>query len=639
MKLSGAFLIALALGAAPVRLSAQSPERLSVDERKYLLELAGDTYRYLDFTRDAETGLPNDNSRHAQHPDTSVTNIGLHLANLVGAVELGLETRASAVEKAQRIIRSMQGARYWNGHPYSWMYTEPNRRHNDSFVSSVDLGNYYAGVIVARQYFPELQADCDKILAAANWSKLYNPTKKLLYGGFDARKNRYTDWNYSSLGSEARLASVVAIAMGGAPLECWSALDRTLEKRYGIEYLKPGWQGGGLFLGYLAGLFLDERGTVSAISAGNFARAQMLHAEKLNYPVWGWSASDSPQDGYLGYNAIRDHVITPHASCLALAHFPEEVARNLKRLDELGLRPVHVVGGKQFKFGFRDAFDIKTGRVTPGYLMLDQSMIFLTLVNFYKDRVISRQFESYAPVRETLAKLPDFSRRVTPEMVGFPINLAKLTGTRVMAIDLDRPVYKVYFASVSPMVNLQEWGKAEILPFSNEFIEAGKIADQRDFYATVSSLWDKDYLYVQAVVRDQSIHLPFRDADIYKGDIVEYYFNPDGQGLVWGNSKDFQIGITPPGVDGTHSAYAWFQKKKPGENDIKVVSQRMEGGYQVVAAFSWKFLRMKEPTRGLSFGASIGMNDADEGRLDNTKLNWFFRNEEGKTTLGKMILQ
>ena len=40
----------------------------------------------------------------------------------------------------------------------------------------------------------------------------------------------------------------------------------------------------------------------------------MLHKENLGYPVWGWSASDSPQNGYLGINALRDNVITALAT-------------------------------------------------------------------------------------------------------------------------------------------------------------------------------------------------------------------------------------------------------------------------------------------------------------------------------------
>ncbi len=121
--------------------------------------------------------------------------------------------------------------------------------------------------------------------------------------------------------------------------------------------------------------------------------------------------------------------------------------------------------------------------------------------------------------------------------------------------------------------------------------------------------------------------------------MVEYFFNPDGQGLVWGNTKDFQIGITPPDPYGAYSTYSWFQKRKPTESEIKIISQRTEDGYVINAAFSWKYLRLRDPIRGQTIGASIGMNDLDQNRPDNTKLSWFFRNEEGKTTLGKMILQ
>lgn len=618
---------------------AQALHSLSEDEKKYLFTLAEDTYRYLDFFRDVKTGLPYDNSRHNQQPYTSVTNVGLQLANLVGAVEMGFEARESAVQKARQILNSMSLVRTWHGFPLCWMYTDYNKKHSDPFVSSVDLGNYFAGIITARQYFPELQKECDELLGSADWNKLYHAEKKLLYGGYDADKNQYTEWLYTYLGSESRLASALAVAMSGVPAETWTAFDRTLEKRYGVEYLKPGWQGGGLFLGYLAGVFLDERGTVCAISAGNFVKAQMLHKERIGAPAWGWSASDSPQDGYLGINAIRDHVITPHASALAIGHYPHEVIQNLKKLEELGVRPITTLDGKRYSFGFRDALDTKTNRITSHYLMLDQSMIFLSLVNFLKDRPVNRAFQSYPPVQKALAKIPDYASKITAEQTGFPVSLSPLTGTKVVALDVERPSYKIHRAQLSPLFNPQEWTTAEVMPFSNELIEKGKIDSQMDFYATVAALWDKDSLFIQANVKDQTVRNKMKEAEIYKEDLIEIYVNPDGQGLLWGNTKDFQIGITPPAQDGTYHSYSWFQRRRPSEQDVKVISVRTEDGYTVTAAISWKFLKLYGPTEGQTFGLSIGINDLDDDSPENTKLNWFFRTEEGKIVLGRAILQ
>ena len=260
---------------------------------------------------------------------------------------------------------------------------------------------------MTRQTFPELKDQCDQLLKI-DWQDLYDPRAKLLFGGFNTEKNEVGSWHYDFLGADSRLVSFLAIAMSGVPLQSWSALNRNLEERYGIQYLKPGWQGGGLFMGFMSGLFLDEEGSLPGLAAGNFAKAQMVHQEKIGSPVWGWSASDSPANGYLGFNAIRDEIITPHASTLAISVFPKEVIQNLKKLEELGVRPRHIIEGQYYDFGFRDAIDLKTARVTKNYLILDQTMLFLALTNFLENKFIIRAFNSYDGVMEGYKKIKDY---------------------------------------------------------------------------------------------------------------------------------------------------------------------------------------------------------------------------------------
>ena len=77
-----------------------------------------------------------------------------------------------------------------------------------------------------------------------------------------------------------------------------------MEKKYGLKYFKPGWQGGGLFMQFICGIFLDETATKLGYSEANFAFAQMLHARKIGYRygvgrlhkiqmagVWAWARS------------------------------------------------------------------------------------------------------------------------------------------------------------------------------------------------------------------------------------------------------------------------------------------------------------------------------------------------------------
>jgi len=143
-------------------------------------------------------------------------------------------------------------------------------------------------------------------------------------------------------------------------------------------------------------------------SSANFAYAQILHAMDKGYPVWGWSASDSPKDGYLGWGHLKDDVVTPHACVLAISHYPKQVVKNLRKLEKMGARKPYKVKGQPKKFGFRDAIDINTGAVTNNYLYLDQGMLFLSLVNFLRGDVLRKAGDSESEVKRTRRKISDY---------------------------------------------------------------------------------------------------------------------------------------------------------------------------------------------------------------------------------------
>ncbi|OGR82350.1 MAG: hypothetical protein A2901_04720 [Elusimicrobia bacterium RIFCSPLOWO2_01_FULL_54_10] len=607
------------------------------EDAAYLRALAADTYRCISFMAHPKTGVPLDNSKHDAGHHTSVTNIGFYLASIVGAVELGLETRASAFKKIDFLLSLLSRLETWKNFPVNWYDAGRLTPNSDNLVSTVDLGNYYAGIIVVRQAFPELEVACDRLLRT-DWNMLYDSEQKLLYGGYNLKMQASTEWHYDHLGADSRLAGFLAVAIGRVPKESWDALNRNLEQRYGVEYLKPGWEAGGLFLGYMSGIFIDEKGFLPGLSAANFAKAQMIHQDKIHSPVWGWSASDSPKDGYLGFLALKDDIVAPYASAMAVEDFPGEVIANLKMLERLGARTSHLRSGKYVPFGFRDAYDIRTRAITSNYLMLDQTMIFLTLVNALKDRAISRHFESYAPVLETKKLLSDYASRVIVDPASYPLNLGRHFNLKVIPYESERPEYRVVRAAEIPLLHVQEWERAEIISLTARNLEAGELKGTDDLGARAAFLWDDQYLYVRAQVKDQSIRPMGFAPDLYKGDLVEVYINPDSRGLTWGSTKDYQLGIAPAVEGGDTLSYLWFQDRRPFYDDVRAISRRTEDGYEITAAVSWKLLRMETPVRGQSLGVSLAVNDVDAGEPQNAKVNWFFQPREGKFLLPKVIL-
>lgn len=368
---------------------------------QYLETLARETWDCIASLVHPGTGLPFDkNDFSIKH--TSVSNIGIYAAVLAGAVEMGFLSLKEAEARAVRLMDGVEKLRSWRGFCQSWNEIDtlaPSP--HDTWISILDTGNMAAGLTALKHAFPALSARVGKYVDAMEWSAFYEPETGTLCGGYNMATSSFNrEWKLTLLGSDSRLASLFAIGTGQADPRHWGTLTRDLETRHGHSYLTPGWQGGGLFMQYISGLFIDDRGTLMGRSAAAFACAQMAHARATSSPVWGWSASDSPGGKYLGWQALVDNVVTPHASSLPLSHFPAPCVANLRKLEELGARRPSSVNGKDRRFGFRDAIDLSTKEVTSSYLILDQGMLFLSIVNALKDGAIIRWVAQDPAVRK-----------------------------------------------------------------------------------------------------------------------------------------------------------------------------------------------------------------------------------------------
>jgi hypothetical protein len=141
---------------------------------------------------------------------------------------------------------------------------------------------------------------------------------------------------------------------------------------------------------------LGRNGLAHAVGQRRFARRE------LGLPVWGLSPSATPRhDGYGEYGArplgsfgYAAGPVTPHASALALAVIPAAALRNLQRL--AARYPIYG------EYGFYDAVDPVSGEVAYKYLALDQSMLFLALVNYLTDHALQRRFAADPIVQRAL---------------------------------------------------------------------------------------------------------------------------------------------------------------------------------------------------------------------------------------------
>ena len=419
------------------------------DDRALLLEVARDTWRYFDEIVDREYQLPLDNIEFS--PDktvsektrvgdyTNITNVGVYLMCVVSAYDLGFITKEVAVKRLSLTLDSVEKLEKYRNFPYNY-YDITIFQRTSNFVSFVDSGWLAAGIIVAKNAFPdEIGTKCQKLLDGMDFSFFYDPVEGHMYHGYYTNINYYSEYHYGAFYTEPRAISYIAIGKGDVPKEHWFLLDRTfpdtwlwqtqmpkdrVEKTYlgckvtGGYYLYddvkfvPSW-GGSMFEALMPTLIIDEKGLAPkglGLNDARHAEIQIKYArEKLGYQVFGMSPSSVPGGGYseygvkpLGIKGYRTGVITPHATFLALEFAPKECVENIRRMLDL----YQAYG----EYGFYDAINVETGKAAVKYLCLDQAMSLIALNNYLNDGAIRKRFHAdpIASKAEELLKVENF---------------------------------------------------------------------------------------------------------------------------------------------------------------------------------------------------------------------------------------
>jgi hypothetical protein len=412
----------------PTRLTVD-PGELPLSDEAFLYRLARDTWRGIEAMVDLETGLPIDHVRFtngsiepadAEIGDyTSTTNIGLYLAAVAGAHRLGLVSRDAALTRLRAVLATLARLESYHGFFFNF-YDTVSLERTSSLVSFVDSSWLLAGLIVARQTFPELRTPYTDDVAH-DFALFYDPRWDLMTHGYDVHTHRRSVYHYGTFYTEARLGNLLAIGLGEAPRELWFEMRRTYsadavaeyrnnettarpepdhigESFYewqGVRYV-PSW-GGSMFEALMPTLFLDEqRLAPRSLGANDVAhvKVQRRYARRvLGYPVWGLSPCMLPSGRYaefgvapLGVRGYDPGAVTPHASALALPIAPRAATRNLREF----AHRYRAYGD----FGLYDSVVPETGEVAHVYLTLDQAMTFLALVNHLQDHAVQRTFAS-----------------------------------------------------------------------------------------------------------------------------------------------------------------------------------------------------------------------------------------------------
>jgi len=254
--------------------------------------------------------------------------------------------------------------------------------------------------------YQKLSARAEAILQAMDFGFLFDRRRQVFHIGYNVAAGKLDDNHYDLLASEARLASLVAIAKRDVPMSHWLHLGRPMTRADGSLVLLS-WSG--TIFEYLMPLLLERSypGTLLEQSARAAVKLQIEYARSTNTP-WGISES-----GYYAFDAgssyqyrafgvpdlglkrglDEDRVIAPYASLMAVSLAPKEVLTNIRRLRRMGM-----LG----EFGFFEAIDFTPSRLPLGqsqarvqsYMSHHHGMVMVALANALHDEVMVQRFHS-----------------------------------------------------------------------------------------------------------------------------------------------------------------------------------------------------------------------------------------------------
>jgi len=415
-------------------------DKLNQEEKEYILEIGQKTWKYFEtYLTEENNYLIPDNYQEERKEKivarTSSTNIGLSLLAVISAYDLQYINLEKAMELLSKIIQSIESLAKWNGHLYNWYNIKTKEPLQPRYISTVDSGNLVGYLYVTKAFLSDIQkiptgsvlkwgnfkenpqfntepmgtvenliGIVEKMIQDTDFRVLYSEEQQIFSIGFNIEENRLTDSYYDLLASEARQASLVAIAKKDIPSRHWKLLSRTLTTlgRYkglvswsgtAFEYLMPN-----INIPKYEGSLLDE-------SCKFLIKTQMEYSDKLNIP-WGISeAAFNVKDLQANYQykafgvpwlglkrGLADEmVVSSYGGILAINEVPKEEIRNLKRLEAQGMYD---------KFGFYESIDYTPQRVEKGknsavvktYMAHHQGLILLSINNLFQDSILQKRF-------------------------------------------------------------------------------------------------------------------------------------------------------------------------------------------------------------------------------------------------------
>lgn len=319
---------------------------------------------------------------------SSIAATGFGLSALAIADRRGYLDHAAARARVRRTLQFFyEGAEHEHGFFYHFLKSSTGKRMWKSEISSVDTTWLLCGVLHSKAYWndPEISRLSSLLLDRADWRWMLNGGKLLSHGWVPESGFLPYRWDaYSELLAMYLLA--LSSENHAIPAESWHAFKRPMRDFQGIFYIDAA---APLFVHQYSHAWFDFRNRQDAYADYFHNSQRATHAHRLfcmsfsdEYPwygpdMWGVTASDSPH-GYRVWGALSqplDGTLVPCAAGGSVAFLPQTCGAVLENMkDEYG---DHI----WCRYGFRDAFNPKTGWYSPDVIGIDLGIMVLMAEN------------------------------------------------------------------------------------------------------------------------------------------------------------------------------------------------------------------------------------------------------------------
>jgi hypothetical protein len=359
-------------------------------------EMERSAFLYFEAQADPNTGLVRDRARADGSPSegkASIAASGFSLSAWAVATQRGWVGRDEALVRVRKALRFLaEKAPRRHGFFYHFMDMDTGARAWKCEISPIDTGLFFAGAILAREYFsdPEVTSLVNQLFHDVDWEWFLNGGQTLAMSWNDEEGFSRYRWDQYS---EATMLSFLGMGAVEKPLPAgyWDTWARQPIGTYaGLHFI----EGPQLFIHQFSHAYVDFRNLRDAYAdyfrnsiLASLAQRQFCIDQRGQFPswserLWGLTASDSI-DGYKawggpprteGVNSL-DGTIAPCAVAGSVTFIPGEAMTALRNMRT-------AYGDKIWKrYGFVDAFNPETGWVDPDVIGIDLGITLLQAEN------------------------------------------------------------------------------------------------------------------------------------------------------------------------------------------------------------------------------------------------------------------